>query len=126
RHVAVPDFTAGGREQSSHLPNNQVFVDQSGPLLDLDDVDWGDQSLGSQYATQLHALVGVGAALSTGEKLPAEVEKAIGDHIIDWAGCAGKHPQINSRAWLDHTVTSRQSNLLRALYYTDQWGQLGE
>jgi hypothetical protein len=126
RHIPVPDFTVGGREQISHLQNNQLFIDESGPLLDLADVDWSDESLGSQYATQLHTLAGVGAALNAGEKLPVEVENAIGHHIIDWAGCAGKYPQINSRAWLDQTVTSRQANLLLALYYTDQWGQLGE
>jgi hypothetical protein len=123
--IPVPRFSAGGREQIDRLRNNTIFVSEDGPLQNLDAVRWDDESQGKYYSTQLHGLVGLGSAFDQGKKLPPEVEQAIGDHIRNWAYCAAHNPDISARAWYEGTVVKRQSNLLRALQYMRQGGELG-
>ena len=124
--VPVPRFIAGGSGQIDNLAENTLYVDRRGPLQSLGDVEWDTEEHGLYYATQLHGLVGLGAAFEETERLSEQVEQAIGNHILNWGYCAGHNPYINSRAWYEGTVIKRQSNLLRALQHLRGGGHLGD
>lgn len=122
----IPSFSAGGRAQLDHIKQGKIFVDRRGPLQPLDNVEWSSLEYGRYYATQLHGLVGVGAALEQNEKLPNNISKAIGDHIREWGLCAAHNAELNKRNWHEGTVIKRMANLLVALNYLRHWGDLGD
>ena len=124
--IPIPSFTAGGARQFEYLKDGQLFVDRRGPIQRLDDVRWDDEDHGRYYSTQLHGLVGIGTVFELGDSISDEKAAAIGDHILNWGHCAAHNPGINSRAWYEGTVIKRQSNLLLALQYMAQGGELGD
>lgn len=123
--LLFPVFSTGGRSQIDNIRAGKVFVDKSGPLQSLDDVDWSTLEYGRYYATQLHGFVGMGAPLQLGEKLPDAILEAIGAHIEEWGRCVARNPEVNKRSWYEGTVIKRQANLLYALNYLREWGDLG-
>lgn len=126
RVLPIPDFTAGGHKQFAMIVAGKLFVDESGPIQDLQSINWSDTSHGAYYSTQLHGLVGIGAVLREPKgPLEPDVAQKVGEHIRDWARCSSLNRDINPRAWYEGTVIKRLSNLLRALDYTRRFGPLG-
>jgi len=124
-HVAIPEFYAAVDNQIENIKNGVMFVDRRGPIQKLSKIGWDDESHGNYYATQLHGLVGIGTLLHQNEKMPTQVEHAIGTHIQNWALCSAHNPSINSRSWYEGTVIKRLSNLLKASEYLDKHASLG-
>ena len=119
-------FAAGGRDQIAMIVAGKLFVDKSGPIQDLQSINWSDTSHGTYYSTQLHGLVGIGGVLSEAQgPLEPDVSRKVGEHIREWARCSSLNHDINPRAWFEGTVVKRQTNLLRALDYTRRFGPLG-
>lgn len=124
--IQTPNFAVPGRSQLDHVREGKLFVDRRGPLQSLDQVNWSTLDHGKYYATQLHGLVGLGGLLTMNERLPDAVSKAVSEHIKQWTLCVASNPEINPRAWYEGTVVKRLSNLLHALNYFRQWGDLGD
>lgn len=123
--IQTPNFSRGGRAQLENVREGKFYVDRRGPLQSFDQVDWSSLEHGKYYATQLHGLVGIGGMFQLDEKLSDAVSKPVGDHIRQWAMCVARNPGINPRSWHEGTVIKRQSNLLHALNYFRDWGELG-
>jgi Heparinase II/III-like protein/Heparinase II/III N-terminus len=125
RVTPAPSFVSASSErQIEALRAGKILVRSSRPEQNLGAVDWGTTSEGRFYSTQLHGFAGIGSALSSPSKLPAEIERKIAVFIKDWAVCNIPEPGLNERAWFEGTVVKRLSNLLVALNYMKRHGSI--
>lgn len=121
--VPIPRFLAKVENQIALIRSGKLFVDDNGPYIGLSDVDWSSNNH-TFFSTQLHGLVGIGAVLVQGEKLPADVETSVAEHIRDWAIKNTREKARNPRAWHEGTTMKRISNLLHLLNYVRHHGEI--
>jgi hypothetical protein len=125
KSAPVPPFFKGSLgTQRKLLGEGRLFVMQKKPAPVIDEIDWSITDHGQSYATELHALSGIGRVLLDPQPMSEPIAASVSAALRNWSVCVAHNPAISERAWFEGTVVKRLSTLLAALNYMRAYGAI--